>query len=128
MNDLARAAESPWQDYSILVVDDEPGMASFLLRALTPRCGAVHAAASVEEARPLLGRHRYDLIVLDIALPDMSGFDVAEQVPPEIAVVLVSSRSHDQVGARARSCGARGFIPKDALTGAALEALLGEPA
>ena len=67
--------EASWQQYSVLIVDDEPGMQSFLQRALTPRCAAVDCAGSVEAARPLLERRRYDLIVLDIALPGCSGID-----------------------------------------------------
>ncbi len=66
---------APWQQYSVLIVDDEPGMLSFLQRALSTRCGVADCAASVELARPMLGRRRYDLIVLDIALPGCSGID-----------------------------------------------------
>jgi DNA-binding NtrC family response regulator len=62
-----------WPQYSVLVVDDEPGMRSFLARALTPRCGRVETLGSVEEAEPLLARSRFDLIVLDITLPGKSG-------------------------------------------------------
>ena len=64
-----------WKQYSILVVDDEPGMLSFLQRALVSRCGVVDTAGSVEQAEPLLRRRLYDLIVLDIALPGRSGID-----------------------------------------------------
>ena len=41
-----------WKQYSILVVDDEPGMLSFLQRALVSRCGVVDTAGSVEQAAP----------------------------------------------------------------------------
>ncbi len=47
----------PWSQYSVLVVDDEPGMVSFLQRALSSRCGMVDCAASVEAARPLTQRN-----------------------------------------------------------------------
>ncbi len=63
----------PWPDQSVLVVDDEPGMVSFLVRALAVRCGKVEPAASVEEAEQLLLRRHFDLIVLDISLPGRSG-------------------------------------------------------
>ena len=72
---LASEHEAPWPEYSVLVVDDEPGMLSFLQRALGSRCGVVDCADSVEAARPLIRRNRYDLIVLDIALPGCSGID-----------------------------------------------------
>ncbi|MCH2222351.1 MAG: response regulator, partial [Dechloromonas sp.] len=72
---LAGGNEAPWLHYSVLVVDDEPGMVSFLQRALSSRCGLVDCADSVEAARSLFRRNRYDLIVLDIALPGVSGID-----------------------------------------------------
>jgi len=71
----ASEPEVPWQEYSVLIVDDEPGMQNFLQRALSTRCGIADCAGSVEEARPLFARRRYDLIVLDIALPGCSGID-----------------------------------------------------
>ena len=40
----AHASEAPWKQYSVLAVDDEPGMVSFLQRALTLRCGVVDTA------------------------------------------------------------------------------------
>jgi DNA-binding response OmpR family regulator len=64
----------------VLVVDDEPGMLSFLQRALSSRCGVVDCAASVEAARPLIQRNLYDLVVLDIALPGCSGIDWLHEV------------------------------------------------
>ena len=72
---LVGEREAPWRQYSVLIVDDEPGMLSFLQRALSTRCGLVDCADSVEAARPLFSRNRYDLIVLDIALPGCSGID-----------------------------------------------------
>ncbi|AXS78598.1 sigma-54 dependent transcriptional regulator [Dechloromonas sp. HYN0024] len=71
----AGAPAAPWQQYSVLIVDDEPGMQSFLQRALATRCGVADIAGSVEQARPLFERQHYDLIVLDISLPGCSGIE-----------------------------------------------------
>jgi DNA-binding response OmpR family regulator len=68
-NQEASAQETAWKQYSVLVVDDEPGMVSFLQRALGSRCGSVDTAGSVEAAAILLRRRLYDLIVLDITCP-----------------------------------------------------------
>lgn len=62
-----------WPQDSMLIVDDEPGMRSFLQRALSPRSHRVDVADSVEAAEPLLARNRYDRIILDITLPGKSG-------------------------------------------------------
>ena len=64
-----------WPQSSVLVVDDEPGMRSFLTRALSTRCGRVASAASVEEATKLIDEKPFDLLILDIALPGKSGVE-----------------------------------------------------
>ncbi|MFC5300919.1 sigma-54-dependent transcriptional regulator [Azospira restricta] len=64
-----------WQAFSILIVDDEAGMRSFLERALKARCGQVESAGNVEDAAELMARLHFDLIVLDISLPGKSGID-----------------------------------------------------
>ncbi|HSO06913.1 MAG TPA: sigma-54 dependent transcriptional regulator [Pelomicrobium sp.] len=63
-----------WQQHSVLVVDDEEGMRSFLTRALRHRgCGMVEAVPSAEEGARLLERCHFDLVILDIALPGKAG-------------------------------------------------------
>ena len=63
--------------------------------------------------------------MLDVQLPDLNGFEVTAllrelDTPPD--VVLTSSR--DDYTAAVVGTGARGFVPKDALSGEALDALL----
>ena len=62
-----------WPNAGVLVVDDEPGMLNFLLKTLAPRAGLVLGAGSAEEAEGLLHKHRFDLVILDIALPGKNG-------------------------------------------------------
>lgn len=67
-----------------------------------------------------------ELVLLDVALPDMSGFDVADALAGSpSAVVLVSSRDPADLGRRARKSGAIGFIPKDRLSEETIRELLG---
>ena len=67
-----------------------------------------------------------ELVLLDVALPDMSGFDVADALAGgRAAVVLVSSRAPSDLGRRAERCGALGFIAKDRLSEESLLALVG---
>ena len=66
-----------------------------------------------------------ELVLLDIALPEMNGFDVAERLAGgRSKVVLTSSRAQRDLGRRVRSSGALGFVPKDRLSGPALTELL----
>lgn len=69
--------------------------------------------AGVELARSL----EPDIVLLDIALPDQSGLDVAEQLQDAPAkIVLTSSRQPSDFGPRLRRSSAVGFIPKDELS------------
>jgi DNA-binding NarL/FixJ family response regulator len=66
-------------------------------------------------------------VLLDVQLPDLDGFEVAERLargtePP--AVILTSSRSESTYRRRLAASAAVGFIPKDELSGEALAALV----
>jgi two-component system response regulator EvgA len=117
-----------WDDRGVrtlVIVDDHTGFRASA-RALLELddFDVVGEAGDGAGALTAVGRLAPEVVLLDIGLPDMSGFDVAELISSRTAVVLVSSRSPDQVSKRARGCGAVGFIAKDELTGAALEALV----
>jgi DNA-binding NarL/FixJ family response regulator len=75
--------------------------------------------ALVEELGP-------ELVLLDVSLPDLSGFEVARRLAPGRDVLLVSSRDAPDYGSRAEESGARGFVAKDRLSGRALAELLGD--
>jgi DNA-binding response OmpR family regulator len=86
----------------VLVVEDDPGVRDFLVSVLVQQGYRVIAAASGEEAVELLGGERAQLAVLDIGLPGMDGFAVAEQLAPDVPVIIVTG---DPVGAYARMQG-----------------------
>jgi DNA-binding NarL/FixJ family response regulator len=110
------------------VVDDHPGFRGCAKRVLdehgfTVVGEAENAAAALEDVRRL----RPELALVDVYLPDMDGFELAERLaaldqPP--VVVLTSSHDPAEVQPRVPGCGARGFIPKEMLSREAIEALL----
>lgn len=115
MDVVPNQPENAWKPYSVLVVDDEPGMLSFLQRALGTRCGLVDCASSVEAAEPLLRRQLYDLIVLDIALPGRSGIDWLHQLREEGYagdVVLMTAYADLDTAIEALRAGAADFLLK----------------
>lgn len=68
-----------------------------------------------------------DLVLLDVNLPDLDGFDVAARLTADDgapAVILVSSRDGSDFGPCVERSGARGFIPKAELCAAAIEEVL----
>ena len=72
-----------WPLASVLVVDDEPGMLHFLKKTLTPRVGLLRDAGTAEERTELFRRHRFDLVILDIALPGKSGIAWLKEIYAE---------------------------------------------
>ncbi|MCK9380720.1 MAG: sigma-54 dependent transcriptional regulator [Sulfuritalea sp.] len=106
---------SPWKHQSVLVVDDEPGMVSFLHRSLAQRCGWVATAGSVEQAAELLNRRHFDLIVLDISLPGRSGVEWLHQLRDQGFVgdvVLMTAYADLETAIDALRAGAADFLLK----------------
>jgi DNA-binding NarL/FixJ family response regulator len=114
---------------SVLIVDDHE-VFRLSARALLEADGlaVVGEAADGEEGLAAAARLRPDVVLLDIALPDLDGFGVAEQLarsPHPPAVVLVSSRAAATYGQKLLTAPARGFLAKDELSGPALLRLVG---
>jgi DNA-binding NarL/FixJ family response regulator len=112
---------------TVVIVDDHPSFRTSA-RTLLELEGfdVVGEAADGESAVELARRLRPELVLLDVALPDTNGFDVAERLAGGPSkVILTSSREQRDLGRRVRSSGALGFVPKDRLTGQALRVMLG---
>jgi DNA-binding NarL/FixJ family response regulator len=113
----------------VLVVDDHPSFrrcACTLLEA--EGFEVVGEAEDGASALALAQELAPDLVLLDIRLPDIDGFEVASRLlarDPGLGIVLVSSRDRAEYGALIEQSGARGFVSKSELSGPALERLLG---
>ena len=113
---------------TVLVVDDHEAFrasAAALLEA--EGFAVVGTAADGRSALEQSERLRPEIVLLDVQLPDLDGFAVAEQLlrlsePPQ--VVLISSHAASTYGPRLGSAPARGFITKQELSGSALAALV----
>jgi len=112
---------------TVLIVDDHAGFRGFARRLLEAGGFTVvgeaddgaSALAAVETLQP-------EVVLLDIVLPDIDGFAVAERLAEngdERVVVLTSSRDSADFGQRLERTPARGFIHKDDLSGPALARL-----
>ena len=115
---------------SVLIVDDHSGFRA-AARALLVSLGftvvgeSEGGGAAVEAAAQL----RPDLVLLDVQLPDIDGFEVTRRLAASAtapAVVLVSTRAAVDYGSRIRASGALGLITKSRLSGDTLSALLRE--
>jgi DNA-binding NarL/FixJ family response regulator len=113
---------------TVLIVDDHDGFRGSA-RALLESEGfeVVGTCANGASALAAVERLHPEVVLLDVQLPDLDGFEVAERLatvthPP--SVVLVSSREAGVYGPRVEAAAACGFLPKGELTGAALRALI----
>ena len=113
---------------TVLIVDDHPSFrasARMLLEAdgFEVVGEAPDGRTAIEAVREL----RPQMVLLDVQLPDIDGFEVAARISANgsaPAVVLTSSRDVDDLGPLGERTNVRGFIPKSELSGEALEALL----
>jgi DNA-binding NarL/FixJ family response regulator len=113
---------------TVLIVDDHPSFRSnahALLEAegfevVGEATDGLSAIKAVERLHP-------DVVLLDVQLPDIDGFEVTRRLTSNgggPSVVLVSSRELTDYGPLVDGSGARGFLPKNELSGAAVAALV----
>ena len=110
---------------TVFTVDDHASFRS-IARRLLEAAGfhVVGEAATGGEVADAVGLLLPDVVLLDVGLPDVDGFQVLRGLPTSVVVVLVSSRARTDYGRRVAASGARGFIAKAELSGEALRSLL----
>jgi response regulator RpfG family c-di-GMP phosphodiesterase len=99
----------------VLVVDDEPRIASLLCVKLSLAGYECQECYSGEQALERLAQARYDLILSDICMPGMSGLDllaVAREKYPHAAFLLVTAESDVHIGIQAMKHGAADYLLK----------------
>ena len=101
----------------ILVVDDH-ALIRKGLKQLLDDCPGMKVTGEAETGMQAIGmarKGRYDVVLLDIALPDKHGIDVLKQLKselPDIKIIVLSMHPEDQYGVRVLKAGAVGYINK----------------
>jgi len=98
----------------LLLIEDDPGIRSGLIRALTDRGHAV-----TSEPTGMLGLHRVladqpDLVLLDLGLPDVDGLQVLKMLRPvsSVPVIVATARDEDPATVAALDAGADDYVVK----------------
>jgi DNA-binding NarL/FixJ family response regulator len=110
----------------ILIADDHSIVRDGLKRILasTSDLQVVAEAASGDEALALVKAHDYDVVMLDMSMPGLSGIDLIKRLrleKPKLRILVLSMHGESQYAARVLKAGAAGYLSKDS----AAEALLG---
>jgi len=112
---------------SILVVDDEPDTVDLIRLTLETAGFQVAQALDGTIAIQMLEQQHYDLLLLDIMMPEMSGFDVVTQlhdhdidIPP---IIFLTARKQDADRQTGQALGAVGYLTKPATRGDLLDTI-----
>ena len=101
---------------AILVIDDDPVAAKLLELTLHPRGYRVEVARDLASGRKALQAGGHDALILDIFLPDGSGWDILKFLRHELGltfpVVVLTGHRQEDFAARATEFGANGYITK----------------
>lgn len=98
----------------ILVVDDEPQIRRFLTLSLSRQEYRVEAVETGDAALTKLSSGAYDLVLLDLGLPDMDGLDLCREIRTwsTIPIIILSVRSQDREKVAALDAGADDYVTK----------------
>jgi len=103
------------QPIQVLVVDDEEDFASAVAQRLAGRGFLASAVFSGREALKAIARTRYEVVVLDLKMPDMDGLETLKavrQMDPDIQVLVLTGHGTVSAGIGGMQLGAADFLQK----------------
>ncbi|HEX8032333.1 MAG TPA: response regulator transcription factor [Ktedonobacterales bacterium] len=104
----------PAKKTTILVADDDPQLLRLITRNLQLEGYEVLAASDGQQALDAIEAHAPDLVLLDVMMPRMDGFTVAERVREfsAVPIIIVTARGQDQDKIRGLDAGADDYLTK----------------
>jgi DNA-binding NtrC family response regulator len=100
---------------SVLIIDDEAAIRESLETLLELEGYAVQSAATGEEGLARIGERSFDLVLLDLALPDRDGMDLLSEIhlqDPGLSIIMVTAYGTVENAVRAMQAGAANFVQK----------------
>lgn len=101
--------------HSILILEDDPGFAGYLKRLLRRDNLKLIAAGSGRQALECLSQHTIDIVLLDIGLPDIDGYQVMDQIRkrfPEVLIIVMTGEVTVESAVQALRKGAYDYMRK----------------
>ncbi len=110
---MAEPAQAPAQ-YRILIIEDESSIADTLTYALETEHFQATWVETAHAGLGLLSQQTFDLLVLDVGLPDMSGFEVLKRirVDSQLPVIMLTARSEEIDRVLGLEMGADDYVTK----------------
>ena len=113
----------------ILIVDDHAIVRKGLIQIIEEAkfVSKVDEADEGKQALDLLSKNKYDVVIIDLAMPGMDGFEILELVKKSYSgqkVLVLSSYSEELYGMRLIKAGADGYLRKTSAPGELLNALV----
>ena len=99
----------------VLLVEDEPKLAAFIQKGLAEDAFHVDVALDGEAALTRARQTSHDVVILDVMLPGMNGFDVCEQLRtlhPDVPILMLSARGVVEDRVRGLDAGADDYLTK----------------
>lgn len=99
---------------SILVIDDDPNLLRLAARILSRTGAQVFTAPGAQEGLRLFSIHAPDLVLLDVMLPGMDGWEVCRQIRQlsKVPIIMFTVLDQETHIARGRECGADDYLTK----------------
>ncbi|MFD0589662.1 response regulator [Paenibacillus sp. GCM10027627] len=101
---------------NILIVDDEEILRMLIADTLEDLDVRVDVAEDGRIALEKLSKDKYDLVLLDYMMPELTGIELLERLPAEqkaeMPILMLTAKAQDSDRTKAMEAGARGFIPK----------------
>lgn len=101
---------------NILLVDDEIITLKITRKLLTESGYSVEIASSSSDAMKLLSREKFDLVIIDITMPSISGFDLIQLMQSfnyDVPVIFLSNNDNEWTIEEANNIGAKRFVSKE---------------
>lgn len=104
---------------TVLIIDDSETIRTYLKNILTPKGAAVDGAATGRDGLAMCVHHQYDLILLDLIMPDMDGIEVLKRIRgtnDTSTIVMITGHGGIKSAIAASQLGADGYIQKQDIT------------